>query len=65
MESLSTVYAYIFPSQFQPCMTAKTHAFCGMVLRPFKNLAACVLLRLKHSATLVFLESDKTLMLDF
>ena len=32
MESLFIVYAYIFPSQFQPCMTAKTHAFCGMVL---------------------------------
>ena len=48
LQSLFFLYANIFLSQFEPLFRLPRHTlFCGMFLKPFKNLAARVLSGLK------------------
>ena len=51
----------IFPSYFEP----EGHTFCGMILKPFKTLAAHVLSGLKTLCYASRFITDKTLLLVF
>ena len=51
IKSLHVIYSLLFlTDMYVNVWTPKGHAFCGMFLKLFKKVAACVLLGLQHLA---------------